>query len=75
MNNRWVFLGILPLVGLMLSAGVSVGGCGYEHDYGTGNFHGYGQYNYSHGYAYRDHYRGNQDDRNRDSGHGSNYWG
>jgi len=42
MNNRWVFLGILPLVGLMLSAGVSVGGYGYEHGYGTGNFHGYG---------------------------------
>jgi len=67
MKDKWVFLGILLLVSLMLPACVSVGGYGS----GYGNVHGY---DYSHGYAYRDHYRGNQDDRSQDSGHGSNYW-
>ena len=78
MNNKWVFLGILLLVGLMLSACVSGGGYGYGYGYGSGsgygNFHGYGYYNYSHEYPYRDHYRRNQDDRNQGSEHGSNYW-
>jgi hypothetical protein len=68
MNNKWVFLGILLLVGLMLSACVSGGGYGYGYGYGSG------YYNYSHGYPYRDHYRPNQDDRNQGSEHGSNYW-
>ena len=70
MKNKWVFLGILLLVSLMLSACVWGGGYGYGYGYGSGygNPHGYGYYNYNHGYPHRDDYRRNQDDRDREAG-------
>ena len=48
MNKKLVFLGILLLVGLMLTGCVTVGGYGYHHGYP------YGYYGYYYGYHHRD---------------------
>jgi hypothetical protein len=58
MNKKLVPLGILLLVGLMLTGCVTVGGYGYGYhgyDYGYYGYpHGYGYNNYDYGYHHRD---------------------
>ena len=75
MNKKLVLVGILLLVGLMLSGCVSVGGFGYgygRYDYGYRYPHSDGYYNYGYERPYGNHR--DWDDGHYGSGHGSRHW-
>ncbi len=64
MKTKLILIGILLLVGLMLS------GCFLPPP--PSGVHGYGYYGYSHGHDYGDHR--DWDHGRRDSGRGSRHW-